>query len=222
MRTFENTRRRMVEEQLIRRGIEDQAVLDAMSKVPREKFVPEDEADLAYQDNPLPIEAEQTISQPYIVALMTEELELTPDDRVLEIGTGSGYAAAVLGEIVKDVYTIERHDILARTAERRLQELGYGNVHVLWGDGTLGLPKHAPYDAIVATASGPEVPEPLKKQLAIGGRLVIPVGSTVHNQRLVRVRRISENKYEEQKLDWVRFVPLIGEAGWKNEEAACL
>jgi protein-L-isoaspartate(D-aspartate) O-methyltransferase len=150
---------------------------------------------------------------------MTAALELKSDERVLEVGTGSGYAAAVLSEIAKDVYTIERHKILVNTARKRFEELGYQNIHVLYGDGTLGWPEHAPFDAIVVTAGGPGVPETLKQQLAVGGRLVIPVGDFLHMQQLLRIRRVSEEEYKEEDLGSVRFVPLIGAAGWEDEKA---
>ena len=220
MSRFEDLRKQMIDYQLAARGLHDQSVLDAVNAVPREEFVPTDLVEFAYSDAPLPIAASQTISQPYIVALMTAALELKPDDRVLEVGAGSGYAAAILAEIAKEVYTIERHKILADTARSRLEQLGYGNIQVLFGDGTLGWPEHAPFDAIVVAAAGPDVPENLKKQLAIGGRLVIPAGSSLHTQKLLRVRRISENEYQEEDLGGVRFVPLIGAAGWEDEAAA--
>lgn len=219
MNKFEYLRKQMIDYQLVARGLRDQTVLNAVSAVLREKFIPTDLVEFAYNDSPLPIAASQTISQPYIVALMTAALELKPDERVLEVGTGSGYAAAVLAEIAKEVYTIERHKILANTARKRLEELGYKNIQVLYGDGTLGWPEHAPFDAIVVAAGGPDVPETLKQQMAIGGRLVIPVGASLHAQRLVRVRRISEDEYKEEDLGSVRFVPLIGAAGWEDEEA---
>jgi len=209
----------MIDYQLAARGLHDQSVLDAVNAVPREEFVPTDLVEFAYSDAPLPIAASQTISQPYIVALMSAALELKPGECVLEVGTGSGYAAAVLAEIATDVYSIERHKILADTARRRLEELGYRNIQVLYGDGTLGWPEHAPFDAIVVAAGGPDVPESLKEQLAIGGRLVIPVGSSLRTQKLLRVRRISENEYQEEDLGDVRFVPLIGAAGWEDETA---
>lgn len=205
-------REQMVAQQIVRRGIRDEAVADAMRRVPREKFVPEGLAEFAYDDSPLPLIEEQTISQPYIVALMSEAMELGADDRVLEIGTGSGYAAAVLGEIVSEVFTIERHPRLADHARQCLEALGYRNVHVRTGDGTLGWPDEAPFDAIVVTAGGPSVPRSLREQLAVGGRLVIPVGERV--QRLLRVRRTSEERYAEEDLGLVLFVPLIGEQGW--------
>jgi len=219
MNKFENLRKQMIEYQLIARGLRDQEVLNAIGSVQREEFIPADLVEFAYSDSPLPIAASQTISQPYIVALMTAALELKPDERVLEVGTGSGYAAAVLSEIAKEVYTIERHKILANTARERLKELGYKNIHVLYGDGTLGWPEHAPFDAIVVAAGGPDVPETLKQQMAIGGRLVIPVGKLLHAQQLLRIRRISVDEYKEENLGSVRFVPLIGAAGWEDERA---
>ena len=216
MNEFETLRQEMIRSQMAERGLNDPIVLEAINKVPREKFVPDDLIDSAYRDSPLPIEADQTISQPYIVALMTVALELKPTDRVLEIGTGSGYSAAVLAEIANEVYTIERHQVLTDTARERLQKLGYKNIHVLQGDGSLGWPEHAPFDAIVVTAAGPDVPQSLKQQLAIGGRLVMPVGEYRYSQTLLRVRRINENQYEEENLGGVRFVPLIGKEGWES------
>jgi protein-L-isoaspartate(D-aspartate) O-methyltransferase len=215
---FDEARRRMVQHQLAARGISDPLVLAAMGKVPRERFVPAREAGLAYRDGPLPIGEGQTISQPYIVAVMTEALGLHGGDRVLEIGTGSGYAAAVLAVIAAEVYTIERIETLAASARRRLRELGYANVHVQHGDGSLGWPEHAPYDAIVVTAGGPEVPRSLRQQLAIGGRLVMPVGPTSRSQRLVRVVRTGEEIYDRETLEDVCFVPLIGAEGWPASE----
>ena len=220
MDSFANLRKQMVDYQLAARGLQNQTVLDAINAVPREQFVPTELVEFAYHDSPLPIEASQTISQPYIVALMTAALELQPEDRVLEIGTGSGYAAAVLAEIAKEVYSVERHKILADTARRRLHQLGYKHAHVLHGDGTLGWPQHAPFDAIVVAAGGPDVPDTLKQQLAIGGRLVIPVGSSVRTQKLLRVLRTGEHEFEEEELCGVRFVPLIGAAGWEDESAS--
>jgi protein-L-isoaspartate(D-aspartate) O-methyltransferase len=211
---FEEARRRMVERQLADRGIVDPRVLAAMAKVPRERFVAAGQASLAYRDGPLPIGEGQTISQPYVVARMTEALALRPTDRVLEIGTGSGYAAAVLAEIAAEVYTIERIPVLAERARARLAELGYATVHVLTGDGTLGWPEHAPYDAIVATAGGPRAPQALLDQLAIGGRLVMPVGPDPYEQQLVRIVRASADGYEHEALEPVAFVPLIGAQGW--------
>ena len=210
----EEARAVMIREDLRGRGIKDEAVLRAMREVPREAFIAPELAAHAYDDRPLPIDEEQTISQPYIVAYMTEALELTPGDRVLEIGTGSGYAAAVLSRIVTTVYTVERLEKLAANARERLAELGYRNIVVHEGDGTLGWPEHAPYDAIVVTAGAPKLPEPLLEQLAIGGRLVIPIGPTSFLQMLVRVRRLGKNDYRSEELCPVRFVPLIGAAGW--------
>jgi protein-L-isoaspartate(D-aspartate) O-methyltransferase len=204
----------MVATQISRRGVRDPRVLAAMRAVPREEFIRADLAEFAYEDTPLPIEEGQTISQPYIVALMAEAGELQPSDRVLEIGTGSGYAAAVLAEIVDRVYSIERHEPLARSAAERLSHLGYENVRVFCGDGTMGWPEEAPFDAIIVAAGGPEVPEALRQQLSMGGRLVIPVGEDPRTQELVRVRRTDEQAYRMETLGQVQFVPLIGSAGW--------
>lgn len=207
-------RREMVEVQLAGRDIRDPAVLDAMRTVPREAFVPPDLVDCAYEDGPLPIGAGQTISQPYVVAFMIAATAPTAGDRALEIGTGSGYSAAVLASIVKDVYTIERIAALADPAERRLSELGYRNVHVRCGDGTLGWPEHAPYDIIIVTAGGPRVPPALLAQLAAGGRLIMPVGGDRFFQRLVRCIRQRDGRILEETLEAVAFVPLIGVEGW--------
>lgn len=204
----------MIEDHLLGRDIRDPAVVRAMREVPREAFVPEELTDYAYEDYPLPIGDDQTISQPYIVAYMTEALELSATDKVLEIGTGSGYAAAVLSRIAARVYTVERIPSLARAARERLAMLGYTNILIHEGDGTLGWPDHAPYDAIVVTAGAPHVPKPLMEQLAVRGRLVIPVGLTLSVQTLVRVRRIAEHDYHHEALCGVRFVPLIGIEGW--------
>jgi len=206
----------MVQRQIAGRGVRSEKVLDAMRKVPRERFLPNGQAAWAYDDAPLPIGDGQTISQPYIVAYMTEALLLEGGEKVLEIGTGSGYAAAVLAEIAADVYTIERIDGLAIMARVVLDKLGYQNVHVRQGDGTLGWPEHAPFDAIVVTAGGPDVPDPLKRQLKIGGRLVMPIGKTTWFQELVRVTRITEADFDTEYLVPVRFVPLIGEEGWDS------
>lgn len=220
MGKFEDLRQQMIDYQLAARGLRDEIVLNAIKTVPREEFVPAELVEFAYSDSPLPIAARQTISQPYIVALMTAALELKPGDRVLEVGTGSGYAAAVLAEIAGEVFTVERHKILAETARVRLAQLGYENLSVLHGDGTLGWPEHAPFDAIVVAAGGPEVPATLKQQLAIGGRLVIPVGQDLRSQKLLRVVRTGETEFREEDLGSVRFVPLIGAAGWENESAS--
>ncbi|HEX7701795.1 MAG TPA: protein-L-isoaspartate(D-aspartate) O-methyltransferase, partial [Kofleriaceae bacterium] len=206
----------MVERQIRARGIRDPRVLAAMAAVPREAFLPPELAEYAYEDAPLPIAAGQTISQPFIVALMTEALELRGEEAVLEIGTGSGYAAAVLAGVAKQVFTIERIPELAEVARTRLAELGYSTVEVRCGDGTLGWPEHAPFDAIVAAAGGPDVPSALLDQLAIGGRLVMPVGSS-RDQQLVRVTRTSEHELRREDLGAVRFVPLIGAHGWADD-----
>jgi protein-L-isoaspartate(D-aspartate) O-methyltransferase len=208
-------RQQMVRRQLVARGIRDAAVLQAMESVPREAFLPPELAEFAYEDAPLPIAAGQTISQPYIVALMTAALQLRPEDRVLEIGTGSGYAAAILGHIAHEVYTIERHVELADAATARLRSLGVSNVHVLHGDGTLGWREHAPYDAIVVAAGGPDIPPALVAQLAAGGRLVIPIGADRSLQQLVRATR-TDGDIRREVLGDVRFVPLIGAQGWDD------
>lgn len=213
-------RQRMVGGQIAARGIRDPAALDAMRAVPREDFLPPSLAPLAYADEPLPIGEGQTISQPYVVALMIQAVEPKPGDRALEIGTGSGYSAAVLSRIVSEVYTVERLASLAESARRRLGDLGYGNVHVLHGDGTLGWPEHAPYAAIVVTAAGPRVPPALLEQLAVGGRLVMPVETMPHFQRLVRVFRTGKDDYRYEDREEVAFVPLIGAHGWPEEQAS--
>lgn len=214
MNTASQLRENMVDHQIAARGVRSELILDAMRTVPREHFLPPDMQEFAYEDSPLPIDANQTISQPYIVALMVEALALSGGERVLEIGAGSGYAAAVLGRIAGDVYTVERIGQLAEKAASKLAELDYSNVHVLHGDGTLGWLDHAPYDGIIVTAGGPEVPESLKAQLKIGGRLVIPVGTDPRAQELVRVTRLSEHEYQTEDLADVRFVPLVGQEGW--------
>jgi protein-L-isoaspartate(D-aspartate) O-methyltransferase len=202
----------MVESQLVPRGILDPRVLDAMRTVPRHVFVPPSQLEYAYHDRPLPIGSGQTISQPYIVAFMAEQAGIAPDAKVLEIGTGSGYAAAVLGALAAQVYTIERRPELAETARRRLVESGAANVEVVVGDGTLGLPEQAPFEAILATAAGPGVPQPLVDQLAEGGRLVMPVEHRFGHQQLVVVQRTADG-YQEEAVLGVAFVPLIGEYG---------
>ena len=207
----------MVKHSISARGVRDELVLDAMRKVPRELFVPEKLREFAYDDSPLPIEDDQTISQPYIVAFMAEALLLEGGEKVLEIGAGSGYAAAVLSEIAAHVYTVERIGRLAEAASERLADLGYDNVYVRHSDGTRGWPEHAPYDAIVVAAGGPQVPESLKSQLKVGGRLVMPVGSDQQVQELVRVTRVTETEYRSEDIADVRFVPLIGEEGWPGK-----
>jgi protein-L-isoaspartate(D-aspartate) O-methyltransferase len=210
-------RERMVRHHIEARGIRDPGVLRAMRTVPREAFLPPELAEFAYEDAPLPIGQQQTISQPYIVALMAEALELSPNDRVLEIGTGSGYAAAILARIAREVYTVERHAELAESAAARLRDAGFDNVHVLHGDGTLGWAAHAPYDAIVVAAGGPDVPPALIDQLAVGGRLVIPIGQDRSLQTLMRVTRNPDGSLGHEDLGGVRFVPLIGAEGWDEE-----
>jgi protein-L-isoaspartate(D-aspartate) O-methyltransferase len=205
-------------EALVARGIHDPRVLEAFRAVPREAFLPPDLREFAYADTPLPIEQGQTISQPYIVALTIAALDLAPSDSVLEIGTGSGYAAAILGRIARRVYTIERHEELATLASRRLAELGLSNVSVRHADGSLGWPEHAPYDAIAVAAGGPGVPRALLDQLAPGGRLVMPVGEDRELQKLVRVTHQADGSFASEDLGDVRFVPLIGAQGWESEE----
>lgn len=207
-------RQNMVDYQLRARDIISDAVLNAMNRVPRHIFVPAAYQPYAYADSPLPIPQEQTISQPYVVAYMIQALNLKPGDRVLEIGTGSGYEAAVLACIARDVYTIERELALVRYAARRLQRLGCDNVHVRHGDGTLGWAEYAPYQGIVVSASGPHVPDALREQLDYGGRLVIPTGSRRYSQQLLRLTRLDETHYKTENLGGVRFVPLIGSDGW--------
>jgi protein-L-isoaspartate(D-aspartate) O-methyltransferase len=213
-------RQRMVERQVAGRGVRDPRVLEAMREVPREAFVASGFEEFAYEDSPLPIEVGQTISQPYIVALMIEAAEVKPGDRVLEIGTGSGYAAAVLSRIAERVYTVERHAALVETARRHFARLSYRNIEVRHGDGTLGWPEQAPFDAIIVSAGGPEVPGALRNQLKVGGRLVIPIGRLVDGQRLVKVVRGGAREFHEEDLGAVRFVPLIGEHGWSEKEEA--
>ena len=217
MLDFARARNHMVAVQIAKRGIRDSQVLRAMQSVPREAFVGPGLEEFAYEDNPLPIGEEQTISQPYIVALMVEAAELKPSDRVLEVGTGSGYAAAVVGQIARDLYSIERHAILATEAQQRFKRLGYNNIRVRVGDGSQGWPEAAPFDAILVAASGPEIPGALKEQLAIGGRLVIPVGQQRWEQTLRKLRRTGKSEYENEDLGAVTFVPLVGVQGWAED-----
>jgi len=212
---MKNLREKMVQTQLKSRDITDSRVLEAMGEVPREEFIPEEMAGMAYRDGPLPIGEEQTISQPYIVALMIQALEVSEQDTVLEIGTGSGYAAAVLSRIAGRVYSVERHLKLGEAAIERFNRLGYDNIFVKIGDGTLGWEEHAPYDAIVVTAGSPEIPVSYVEQMKIGGRLVIPVGRMRDMQELVRARKVSEGEITEEPITGVRFVPLVGAAGWQ-------
>lgn len=210
MTDFVAAREKMVERQVAARGISDRRLLDAMRTVPREAFVPEHLRGSAFEDAPLPIEAEQTISQPYIVALMIEAAEIKASDRVLEVGAGSGYAAAVAASLAGEVIAIERHAELVRLATERVERLGYRNLSILQGDGTKGLPEEEPFDAILVAASGPEVPDALLFQLTIGGRLVMPVGEPHAVQQLIKIRRLGDDEYAREELGAVRFVPLIG------------
>jgi protein-L-isoaspartate(D-aspartate) O-methyltransferase len=219
MTDFAALREQMVELQLKRRGISDRRVLEAFRAVPRERFVPEGLRDLAYEDGPLPIEAEQTISQPYIVAEMIEAAEVAPGEKVLEIGAGSGYAAALLGRIAGEVIAVERHAELAELARRRMEALGYSNVRIVQGDGSAGLPEEAPFEAILVAASGSHVPDALREQLAVGGILVMPLGEPDSVQKLTKVTRTSETEYRQEDLGPVRFVPLIGREGWRDKGA---
>ncbi len=219
MQDGSSQREEMVRAHLAARGIRDPRVLDAFRAVPREAFLPPELREFAYRDSALPIEQGQTISQPYIVGLMAAALELGPRDRVLEIGTGSGYAAAILARLAQQVYTVERHEALAAAAARRLAELGIANVSVRHGDGSLGWTEHAPYDAIAVAAGAPAVPKALLDQLAPGGRLVLPVGEGRELQKLVRLRRQRDGKVASEDLEDVRFVPLIGAQGWQSEAA---
>ncbi|MGP9833009.1 protein-L-isoaspartate(D-aspartate) O-methyltransferase [Marinobacter sp. NSM] len=211
---FNNLRADMVRYQLAGRGIFDSRVLEAMDRVPRERFIPEHLAGEAYEDYPLPIGWGQTISQPYIVALMAQALQLEGRERVLDIGTGSGYAAAVLASLALEVFSIERIPELAEQARRNLEQAGFSQVHVHCGDGTLGWPEAAPFDGICVAAGAPAVPETLKQQLAVGGRLIIPVGSEHSVQRLVCITRRTDADFEREDFGDVRFVPLLGEQGW--------
>ncbi len=213
MADFPAQRALMVERQIAHRGVRNEHVLHAVATVPREAFVSSELADFAYDDAPLPIGGGQTISQPYIVALTAEALRLTRMDRVLDVGTGSGYAAAVLSGLAREVFSIERVACLARTARERLMALGYVNVEVVCGDGSLGWPEHAPYDAIAVAAVGPRPPQALLDQLALGGRLVMPIGPD-GSQTLVRITRTGRASYREESLVDVRFVPLIGAQGF--------
>jgi len=216
MADFAALREEMVARQIAGRGIAGRHLLAAMRTVPREAFVPAGLAAYAYDDSPLPIEAGQTISQPYIVALMIEAAGVAPGGKVLEIGAGSGYAAAVMGRIAGEVVAIERHAELARLAADRMARLGYANVRILEGDGSAGWPDEAPYRAILAAASGSHVPKALTRQLSVGGVLVMPVGEPGSIQTLVKVTRLDEQNFERQDLGAVRFVPLIGAEGWRE------
>jgi len=216
MTDFATEREAMVERQLRRRGITDPAILDAFRAVPREAFVDESRAHLAYGDHPLPIEAGQTVSQPYIVALMIQEAGIALGDTVLEVGSGSGYAAAVISRIAGRVIGIERQQQLVDIAKERLRRLGFDNVEIVGGDGTRGWAAAAPYDAILAAASGSHIPQPLVDQLKDGGRLVIPLGEPGWVQHLVKATKRSDGSLDKADLGAVRFVPLIGEEGWNE------
>ena len=216
MPDFADLRERMVRRQIEARGITDPAILAAFRAVPREAFVDDGQRKWAYDDHPLPIGAGQTISQPYIVALMIEAAGFGPGDKVLEVGAGSGYAAAIMSRIARKVIGIERQHDLVEGARLRLSELGFDNVTIVEGDGTRGCPEEAPFDAILAAASGSHVPRPLIDQLAPGGRLVMPVGSPHGNQHLVKVTAREDGTLQQSDLGTVRFVPLIGEEGWSE------
>lgn len=216
MTDFAAEREAMVERQIAGRGISDPAILKAFRAVPREEFLSAEYADLAYGDHPLPIEAGQTISQPYIVALMIDAAAIGPGDRVLEVGAGSGYAAAVISRIAAKVFAIERQKQLVELARERIRHLGYDNVEIVEGDGTRGLADEAPFDAILAAASGSHVPKPLLDQLAPGGRLVMPVGGAGDIQKLVKVTVGPAGKQVLEDICAVRFVPLIGDEGWSG------
>lgn len=217
MTDFAGERETMVERQLRRRGIIEPEILDAFRAVPREMFVADEVAHLAYGDHPLPIQAGQTISQPYIVALMIQAAQIGRDDTVLEIGAGSGYAAAVMSRIAARVIGIERQPELVEVARGRLRRLKYDNVEIVEGDGSNGWRARAPYDAILAAASGSHLPKPLVDQLKPRGRLVMPIGEPGWVQKLVKVLKHDDGGVEQSDLGGVRFVPLIGEEGWKDE-----
>jgi protein-L-isoaspartate(D-aspartate) O-methyltransferase len=209
------TRTQMIEQQLQDRGIREPRILHAFMEVPREVFVDKRQQAFAYRDTPLPIADGQTISQPYIVALTAQALHLEGWERVLEVGTGSGYAAAILSHLARRVFTVERHALLAELAKTRLAALSLDNVRVACADGTLGWPEHSPFDAIAVAASAPSVPPSLRSQLKVGGRLVIPVGAP-GQENLLRVTRHSETNFDEEVLCPVSFVPLIGKQGWPD------
>lgn len=216
MTDFAAEREAMIERTIVRRGLDDPALLAALRAVPREAFGGTDSIRHAYADAPLPIECGQTISQPYIVALTIDAAGIGPDDKVLEIGAGSGYAAAVIGRIAREVIAVERHHELVELARRRIERLGYRNVRIVEGDGTLGFPDEAPFDAIVAAASGSHVPPPLIDQLRPGGRIVMPIGEPHSVQSLVQLTKRPDGSLDRQDLCPVRFVPLIGEYGFSN------
>jgi protein-L-isoaspartate(D-aspartate) O-methyltransferase len=212
---YASQRQQMVETQLLRRGIRDERVLKAMRKVPRHLFLDEALWPQAYEDHPLPIGEKQTISQPYIVALMTEALELTGRERVLEIGTGSGYQTAILAELAERVYSIERIAVIAKRTRKILDDLTYSNVVMTISDGTCGWKEHGPYHGIIVTAASPYPPKPLLEQLAADGRLVIPIGDEFTQEMMVYIRE-GEGSYSKENLGGCRFVKLIGEHGWRE------
>lgn len=212
---YRKQRENMVRQQLANRDIEDESVLEAFGKVPREKFLPDESKKIAYQDAPIPIGLGQTISQPYMVALMTQILDLDSKSKVLEIGTGSGYQAAILAEIADEVYSMERLSSLLDFAKRNISQLGYKNIHLIHGDGTLGYKEASPYNGIIVTAGAPTVPSPLVQQLSIGGRLVIPVGGS-YSQVLKKIIKTLEGSKEKDITGCV-FVPLVGEGGWEEK-----
>jgi len=214
---YAKLRKEMVRRQIGARGVRDKKVLDAMQRTPRERFTPARLKKRAYEDTPLPIGAGQTISQPYMVAMMIEALRLEGGEKLLEIGAGSGYAAAVLAQIAGSVFALERIGSLARTAAAHLKETGHDNVFVRHDDGTLGWSEQAPFDAILVSAGAPDIPEALLRQLGVGGRMVIPVGASKQAQKLIRVTRTDERQYQREELGDVRFVPLIGAKGWCEE-----
>jgi len=216
MRDFSIARRRMVEGQVIARGITDPRVIDAMLKVPRHRFVEEALQSQAYQDAPLPIGERQTISQPYMVAVMSQALALSGSETVLEIGTGSGYQAAILALLADRVFSLERIPSLARRARKALDECGFSKVNIRVADGTRGWQDMAPFDAIIVTAGAPEVPQDYLDQLAVGGRLVIPVGDR-SSQVLMRITRTGVREFEDERILGCRFVPLVGSCGWQEE-----
>lgn len=217
MKDFSLDRQKMVRDQIERRGIKHPKVLEAMRKVPRHLFVPMEYQSEAYADHPLPIGSDQTISQPYIVALMTEMIQPEKDDVVLEIGTGSGYQAAVLSHLVSRVHSIDRHAILVKQAQHVANTLKLSNIQFHVGDGSKGLSEYAPYDAILITAAAPKIPPPLLSQLKVGGRLVLPVGARWH-QRLERWLKISDDQFDQDEDIPVSFVPLLGEYGWSESD----
>ncbi len=216
MQDYDKQRQIMVDSQIKARGISDEWVIKAMSKVKRELFIPPNMRQFAYQDRPVPIGEGQTISQPFIVAYMVEALGLKGGEKVLEIGAGSGYAAAIMAEIASEVYAIERIKELAQFAKNNLQNAGYKNVHIRHSDGTLGWEEKAPFDAILVSAGAPAIPENLKQQLAIGAHLIAPVGASFYGQDLIKITRTDKDRFKQEKLTKVSFVPLIGAQGWQD------